>query len=120
MATSTVPSTVMVAGEPVSVAPLRQAAVAVCRAAGQAKVDPQGARAGFYDNAHEPLHELARLVGEVNRARAGRLLETKEAVEADLDAGRPGLRLAADINRLAVATNAALAAINIPAAPCAG
>jgi hypothetical protein len=57
-----------VAGEPVSVAPLRQAAVAVCRAARQAKVDPERARTGFYDNAHEPLRELARLVGEVDRA----------------------------------------------------
>lgn len=51
--------------------------------------DSDAASAIFADRAHEPLHNLAAAVAERDRGVAGRLLETKQGVEARLEQGRP-------------------------------
>jgi hypothetical protein len=51
--------------------------------------DAAGAETVFYDTVHQPLHDLAAEVSEVDRAAAARLLEAKEAVESDLDTDPP-------------------------------
>ena len=42
----------------------------------------------FADGAHQQLHDLAAAVAKRDRAMAGRLLEVKQEVEADLQDGR--------------------------------
>ena len=44
----------------------------------------------FMDRAHGTVHEPAQSTAEINRVIAARLLEAKQAVEADLEAGRSG------------------------------
>lgn len=69
---------------------------------------PDAARQAFFDRAHQPIHELATAVAREDRAVAARLLETKQAVERDLDGGSAGL--AGDLDRLLDATRRAIAA----------
>jgi hypothetical protein len=66
----------------------------------------------FSDRAHQPLHELAARAAERDRGAAGRLLEAKQAVEADLGRGSPDL--AADLDCLLSATASAVAATGGP------
>lgn len=103
-----------------SAAGLRDAAAALCAAKGQAASDPTSARRSFYDRAHDRLHELARLAERSDRPAAARLLEAKQRVEHDLDGPTPPARLAGDLDRLLVTTNAALAVISISPPPCPG
>jgi len=72
----------------------------------------------FYDTAHQPLHDLAAEVAEVDREVAARLLEAKEAVESDLDTRPSGLGESFQV--LVSATNEALTATGHSPMPCAG
>ena len=74
----------------------------------------------FYDRAHDHLHELARQAQATDRPAAARLLEAKQRVEHDLDAGAAPPRLVGDLDRLLAATDAALTAISIPPPACTG
>ena len=81
----------------------------VCRAGEAARQgDPVGARAAFFDRSHQPLHELAAVTQERDRAAAARLLEAKERVESGLEKASP--TLADDLDTLAVVTGRAMAA----------
>lgn len=69
--------------------------------------DVAGARAAFFDRSHQPLHELAAVAQERDRAAAARLLEGKERVESGLEKAAP--TLADDLDTLAVVTGRAMA-----------
>lgn len=103
-----------------SAAPVADAAAALCTARRQAPADPLAARRVFYERAHDHLHDLARQVQRTDRPAAARLLEAKQRVERDLDAGAIPQRLVGDLDRLLVATDAALTAVSIPPPTCTG
>jgi len=82
----------------------------LCQAAAAAdRSDVAGARAEFFDRAHQPLHELAGAAQTQDRAAAARLLEAKARVEADISAASPSLGVS--LAALADATGQAMAAI---------
>lgn len=110
--------TIDVSGESVPVARLQQAAIALCTARDEARTDVKRANATFYDRSHDALHTIARALGPIDRAAAGRLLEDKERVEADLEADQPGPELAADLDGLARVTRSGLAALSISVPAC--
>jgi hypothetical protein len=112
--------TVKVAGQTVHVAPLREAAAAICTASERAANNHRAARQMFYDRAHDRLHDLARLVQQTDRVRAARLLEAKERVERDLAVGATPERLAGDLDRLLAAVKTALTTISITPPGCRG
>lgn len=88
----------------------------LCHTAARAG-DVGAARRAFFDEAHQPLHELATATAAVDRPAAARLLEAKEAVEHDLDVEGPALR--EELDRLLQASRGAIAATREPApAPC--
>lgn len=90
---------------------------ALCRARAQAAAgDVDRARRSFFDDAHQPLHELASAVADTDRPVAARLLEAKEAVEADLRRSAPNL--AADLDRLVAASREAMAKTGPGPGPC--
>lgn len=67
---------------------------------------------------HGPLHELADATIDTDRAAAARLLEAKEAVEADLaDHATPPTELADHLQALIETTEVALAATTGAAEP---
>jgi cytosine/adenosine deaminase-related metal-dependent hydrolase len=103
-----------------SAAPLTDAAAALCTAKRHAARDPLAARRVFYDRAHDHLHELARQAQRTDRPVAARLLEAKQRVGHDLDAGAAPQRLAGDLDRLLAATDAALTVISSPSPTCIG
>ncbi|MGH9051135.1 MAG: hypothetical protein ACRDY4_15510, partial [Acidimicrobiia bacterium] len=70
------------------------------------------ARATFFDQSHDDLHELADETAGDDRAAAAELLEAKEAVEADLAAASAAL--ADDLDALVDATRAAVRATGAP------
>ena len=103
-----------------SAAPVADAAAALCDAKRKAPADPLAARRVFYERAHDHLHDLARQVEGADRPAAARLLEAKQRVERDLDAGATSQQLVGDLDQLLVATGAALTAISIPPPACTG
>ena len=96
---------------PAATAPYAALVRGLCQARASAG-DPDQARRAFFDNAHQPLHELAAAAAAGDRVAAARLLEAKQAVEGDL-AGDPA-RLGVDIDLLIEATRGALAAVGQP------
>jgi hypothetical protein len=104
--------TITVAGQPVAVAPLVDAHAGLCQAAAQ----PDAARRLFFDRSHEALHTVARALEDVDRARAGELLQAKEKVESELAAPPPSLP--DDLYRLADVYRAGLGRLAITAPPC--
>jgi hypothetical protein len=92
-------------------APLRGARAGGSRAA--------EAQAIFVDRAHDGLHELARDVAEVDRSAAARLLEAKQAVEAEIERPSGGTALAEHLEALIASTRRALEATNQPVSGCA-
>lgn len=81
-------SLVSCGGERPSADPYLSAGSGLCDASAAADVgELELARQGFYDTAHQPLHQLAVEVADVDRALAARLLEAKESVESGLDSG---------------------------------
>lgn len=96
---------------PAGTAPYAALAQGLCQARARAG-EPDQARQAFFDNAHQPIHELAAAAAAGDRVAAARLLEAKQAVEGDL-AGDPA-RLGVDIDLLIEATRDALAAVGQP------
>lgn len=87
--------------------PAARAHAGVCTAMALARDgDREGARRTFFDESHEPLHELAAAAAERDRGAAARLLEAKEKVESDLTGGSASL--ADDLGRLATRTATAI------------
>jgi hypothetical protein len=91
----------------------------LCVARDQADHTPTRVRTTFFDRSHDTLHELARALEHVDRALTARLLEAKNAIEADLAVDQPPASLAADLDRLVVATRAGLRRLDEPAPGCA-
>jgi len=98
---------------------LRGVVEALCEAQEAAPRDPEQARIAFFDRAHDPLHDIAAAAQEVDRSSAARLLEAKQAVEADLERMR-GPDLAPDLGRLVAATRAALMELSVSVPGCDG
>ncbi|MGH8872993.1 MAG: hypothetical protein ACRDWS_13585 [Acidimicrobiia bacterium] len=95
------------------------AASGLCEASSKAEMgDVDGAGEEFYDTAHQPLHDLAAEVTEVDRGIAARLLEAKEAVESGLDTRQSGL--GEYFQALVAAADEALTATGHNPMPCAG
>lgn len=86
--------------------PYVSAAEGLCRAAAHASEDTDAARREFYDAVHQPLHELAVEIAEVDRTLAARLLAAKESVEIDLDNDQASL--VASLSELIAAMDASL------------
>jgi hypothetical protein len=91
----------------------------LCEARGQAVHDAAEAKAIFVDRAHDGLHELARDVAELDRSAAARLLEAKQAVEAEIERPSGGTALAEHLEALIASTRRALEATNQPVSGCA-
>lgn len=72
--------------DPVAGAEAIQGLCAATEAAAEGRDDEVSAL--FADRAHQQLHDLAAAVAKRDRAMAGRLLEVKQEVEADLEDGR--------------------------------
>jgi len=110
-------ATMEIRGERVPVTQLRGVVEALCEADDEAARDAEASRRIFFDCAHDPLHDIAAAVEEVDRSSAARLLEAKQAVEADLEAmGAP--ELASDLGRLIVATRDALEDLSVSTEGC--
>jgi hypothetical protein len=89
---------------------------AVCQVAALARGgDATAAKAAFLDDAHEPLHELAReLTDQGDRGAAGALLEAKNVIE-----GAPEGPSTVAAENLVAATRQAVAATGRPdPTPC--
>lgn len=121
------PATVKAGNELIPVPRLVDGVASLCRAAAQAGAAGSGsdgapsaeaAAATFFDGAHEAMHELARAVEQSDRVSAARLLEAKQAVEADLSNHAAAPALAADLSHLFDAAAAGLGRLAIPAPPC--
>lgn len=96
----------------------QSAASGLCEAsAGVDDGDIEGAESQFYDAVHQPLHDLAAEVSEVDRVIAARLLEAKEAVESGFDGEPAGLGGA--LRSLVSAVDESLTAIGHDLLPCA-
>ncbi len=102
----------------VAAPPVVVAVQGLCLARSQADADPKSVRGTFYDRSHEPLHTLARAMEPIDRALAARLLEAKEAVEADVNTQPLPATSAADLDHLIEVTGQVLQRLAIPAIPC--
>ena len=81
--------------------------------------DVDAARDAFFDQVHQPLHELAAETGARDRAASARLLEAKEAVEAALN--QASATLASELDRLLATAGAAMGAVGYAhPPPCQG
>lgn len=110
-------STVGCGGSPGPDDPYASAASGLCDASARAEMgELDMARQAFYDTAHQPLHDLAAEVAEVDRGLAARLLEAKESVESGLESD--GSDLAASFHTLVVAADEALRATDHNPMPC--
>lgn len=111
-------ASVEVGGQSVPARRLEAVAEGVCRAAGQAASDAEGARRTFFGQAHEGLHTIARGLEDVDRSAAAGVLVAKQAVEADFSGGKAASALVADLRRLAQATRAALDRLGVRVPAC--
>lgn len=95
----------------------QSAASGLCEASAEVDDgDIEGAESQFYDTVHQPLHDLAAEVSEVDRVIAARLLEAKEAVESRFETDSAGLGEA--FRSLVSAVNESLTAIGHDSPPC--
>lgn len=90
----------------------------LCVARRDARSSPAASKASFVDGAHEPLHEIARRLGDVDRTAAASVLRAKQRVEADLSTSATSAELAADLDRLVVATGEGLERLGFDAPGC--
>lgn len=97
---------------------LTSVADGLCDARHEVAADAGRARTIFYDRVHGGLHTLARELQGRDRAAAARLLEAKEAVEADLTAQPARPTVASDLGRLDGLTRRGLAVLGARPRPC--
>jgi hypothetical protein len=90
----------------------------LCTARTQAATQPDAAKATFFDNSHQAIHDIAAALERTDRSASSTLLVAKQKVEADLDATPPGSSLVADLDGLASVTHDSLDRLHIAAAPC--
>lgn len=112
------PASIAVGADRVPTTELVDAAAGLCLATSQAASDPSAARATFFDRSHQTIHTIARALETADRAMAARLLEAKQAVEADFTAGTSPPKLQDDLARLADTTRMALDRLNVGVRPC--
>jgi len=86
----------------------------LCLARAQVEGDAKAVRGTFYDRAHDALHTIARELETVDRVLAARLLEAKEAVEADVNAEPPAPALAVDLDHLIDEARQGLDRLSVP------
>jgi len=110
--------TIQVDGQAVAASSLRQAVTGLCTALERLPIDPTAARRAFYDLSHDRLHTIAAAVQDIDRPAATSLLNAKAVVEEDLARFPFPSSLAADLDRLAAASRAALRVLSVPAEPC--
>ncbi len=97
--------------------PYSPAAAGLCEATAETQAgNGDEARRLFYDIVHQPLHDLAAEIAQVDRTLAARLLEAKESVEFALDNDRAAL--AESFQVLVGAADAAMAATGHNPVPC--
>jgi hypothetical protein len=100
--------------EPRGTGPYASAYRGLCHAAADARRGNVAlARTVFYDQSHQPIHQLAAATEAEagDRAVAGRLLEAKQPVEAQL-LGQPTGHFSADFDRLTKAMATAMAVVS--------
>jgi len=90
----------------------------LCQARAEAASDPKAARATFFDRSHQGLHAIARELEGVDRAAAARLLEAKQAVEADFTGEASPAKLRDDLGVLSDTTRAGLDRLKVAVAAC--
>lgn len=90
----------------------------LCAARAEADADVYSVSGTFYDRSHEALHTIARALEPVDRPLAARLLEAKEAVEADVSTRPPKPATAADLDHLIDVTRQGLARLSVTTPPC--
>ena len=95
-----------------------QVVAALCEARGHVLRDAGTAKAIFLDRAHDELHDLAGEVAEIDRSAAARLLEAKQAVEAELERRSSSADLAEELRALIASTRRALEVISGSAPSC--
>jgi hypothetical protein len=89
---------------------------AMCEMRGATERDE--ANALFFDRAHQTLHVLAAATEETDRVPAAGLLETMQAVEADLRSDSLPETFSDDVANLLDATRRALGTVGLPAPGC--
>jgi hypothetical protein len=100
-----------------SASTIAASSLGVCQALAELPAIPAAKRA-FVNVAHAALHQLAA-APRLDRARAARVLETMQAVEADFRQLPGESVLRADLERLRAAADAALEALGLEIPPCA-
>lgn len=90
----------------------------LCRIRTTLAKDRDGANRVFYDRSHDELHVIAAAAQGEDPAVAGRLLQAKERVEADLRPERLPGGFVQNLDALIAATRDALGAIGLEAPRC--
>jgi hypothetical protein len=96
---------------------LVKAMAGLCTARDQAATTPDSAKATFFDDSHQALHDIAAALERTDRNASATLLIAKQRVEADLNAGQ-STTLVADLDQLATVTHDSLDRLHIRAASC--
>ena len=89
----------------------------LCTARQQASSAPDSAKATFFDDSHQALHDIAAALERTDRNASAALLIAKQRVEADLNAGQ-STTLVADLDQLATVAHDSLDRLHVRAAPC--
>jgi hypothetical protein len=116
--TTTLPASVTIAGQSVTVARLRAIAAGLCEAATQAATDTKAAETTFQGKSHDGLHLIARGLQEIDRPASATLLEAKEKVESDFSNKAAGTKVATDLRSLSEVTKSSLARFNVTVDAC--
>ena len=93
-----------------------EALAALCQL--RSATDRDTANGLFFDRAHLTLHVLAAATEPVDRVPAAGLLETKQIVEADLQADALPHTFSDDVEALIEATGTALDTVGLPSPDC--
>jgi hypothetical protein len=93
-----------------------EALAALCQL--RSATDRDTANGLFFDRAHLTLHVLAAATEPVDRVPAAGLLETKQVVEADLQADALPETFSDDVEALIEATRTALHTVGLPSPAC--
>lgn len=97
---------------------LQAAFTGLCETRSLAGDDLDEARGQFYGRVHSPLHDIARLAEEADRAVAARMLEAKNDVEQSFNTFAPADATTAALDRLLTRTEEALNSIGVTTSGC--
>ena len=107
-----------VEGRRVPVANLRAAMAGLCNARDRAALDRSAAKAIFFDESHDRLHDIAAALERIDRSASSDLLVAKQRIEADVTAPTPSPSLAGDLDHLAALTHESLTRLGVTSVPC--